>query len=55
MMVSDDITMDGLSRSKVDPFGVCNLKVNANSVLCVLCGKWINGRCTGVKMVTPKF
>ena len=27
----------------------------ANSVLCVQCGKWIRGRCAGVKRVTQKF
>ena len=30
------------------------LRVNANSVLCVLCGKCIHGRCARVKRVTPK-
>ena len=29
--------------------------VNANSALCVHCGKWIHGRCVRVKRVTPKF
>ena len=24
------------------------MRVDANSVLCVLCGKWIHGRCAGV-------
>ena len=31
------------------------LRVRTNSVLCLQCGKWIYGRCAGVKMVTPKF
>ena len=35
------ITKDGMSKSKVDPCGVCSLRVKANSVLCVQCGKWI--------------
>ena len=47
--------MDGLSKSKVDPCGVCSLRVKAISVLCVQCGKWIQGRCAGIKRVTPKF
>ena len=55
VMVSCGITKDGLSKSKVDPFGVCGLRVKANSVLCLRCGKWIHGRCAGVKMVTPKL
>ena len=42
-MVSGSITKDGLSKSKVDPCGVCSLKVMANSVLCVQCGKCIHG------------
>ena len=49
------ITKDGMSKSKVDPCGVCSLRVNANSVLCLQCGRWIQGRCARVKMVTPKF
>ena len=52
---SGGITKDGLSKSKVDPCGVCSLRVKANSVLCLLCGKWIQCRCDGVKIVTPKF
>ena len=51
-VVSDGITKDGLSKSKVDPCGVCSLRVKANSDLC---GKWIHGRCARVKMVTAKF
>ena len=54
-MVSDSITKDGKSKSKVDPCGVCSLRVKVNSVLCVQCSKWIHGRCAGVKRVTPKF
>ena len=63
IIVSDDITMDGLSKCKVSPCGVCSMKIKANSVLCtctlvyfvVYCGKWIHGRCAGVKKVTAKF
>ena len=43
-------TLDGLSKCKVDPCGVCGVK--ASSVLCVQCGKRINGRCARVKLVT---
>ena len=35
--------------------GVCDLRVKANSILCMHCGKWIHSRCAGVRMVTPKF
>ena len=44
-----------MSKSKVEPCGVCSLRVKANSVLCVQCGRWIHGRCAGVKSVTPKL
>ena len=54
-MVSGGITKDGMSKSKVDPCGVCSLRVQANSALCLHCGKWIHGRCAGVKKVTPNF
>ena len=33
----------------VDLCGVCSLRVKANLVLCIQCGKWIHGRCVGVK------
>ena len=55
LMVSARITKDGMSKSKVDPCGVCSLRVKANSVLYVLCGKWIHGRCDRVKRVTLKL
>ena len=54
-MVSSGITMDGLSKSKSGPCGVCSLRVKANSVLCLHCGKFLHGRCAGVKGVTLKF
>ena len=41
VMVSDGITKDGLTECKVDPCGVCSLRVKANSVLCVQCGRWM--------------
>ena len=52
LMVSGGITKDGMSKSKVDPCGVCSLRAKANSVLCLQCDKWIHGRCAGVKRVT---
>ena len=55
VMVSSDITKDGMSKGKVDPCGVCSLSVKANSVLCVQCCKWIHGCCAGVKRATPKL
>ena len=45
-------SQDSLSKSTVDPCGFCSLRVKANSVLC---GRWIHGRCDGVKKLTPKF
>ena len=55
VMVFSGITKDGMSKNKVDPCGVCRLRVKVNSVLCLQCGKWIHGRCAGVKWVTPVF
>ena len=54
-MVSGGITKDILSKGKVDPCWVCQLRVKASSVLCVQCGSWIHGRCARVKRVTPEF
>ena len=54
-MVSGGLTKDDMSRSKVDHFGVCSLRVLADSVLCVQCGKWIHIRCAEVERVIPKF
>ena len=53
-MVYGDITSNGMSKSKVDPCGDCSLREKSDSVLCLQCGKWINGRCAGIKRVTPK-
>ena len=36
--VSGGITKDGMSKSKVDPCGVCILRVKANSV--IVCAVW---------------
>ena len=39
VMVSGGITQDGVSRTKVDPCGLSSLRVKANSVLCLQCGR----------------
>ena len=52
---SGGIIKDDMSRSKVDPCGVCNLRTKANSALCLQCGKWIHARWAGVNRMTPKF
>ena len=49
MVSGGGITKDRLLKSEVDSCGVCSLRVNANSVLCVQCGRWIHGRCARVK------
>ena len=36
VMVSSGITKDGISKSKVDPCGVCSLRVKTDSVLCLV-------------------
>ena len=54
-MVSGDIKKDGMSKSKVDPCGFCSLRIKDNTVLYLQCGKWIHGRCAGVKRVTAKL
>ena len=53
--VSGGIKKNGLSKSKVDLCGVCNLRVKAYSALCVQCGKWIHRRCAGVNGMTAKL
>ena len=50
-----DITKDSLSKSKAYLCGVGSLRAKANSVLCAQYGKWMHGRCAGVKRVTKKF
>ena len=49
VMVIGGITKDVLSKHKFDPCGICRWREDANSVLCVQCGKWINDRCAWVK------
>ena len=55
VMVSGDITKDGMSKSTVDPFGLSSLRAKANTAFCSQCNKWIHGRCAGVRRVTTKF
>ena len=43
-MVSRGITQTGLSKSKVDPCGICSSRVKTNSVLCVQCSRLIHSR-----------
>ena len=54
-MVSSGVTKGGMYGSIVDLCAVCILRVKANSILCVQCGKWINGRCAGVKNMSARF
>ena len=42
VVVYSGMTKDGMSKGKVDPCVVCSLRVKANSVLCLQCGKWIH-------------
>ena len=55
VIVSCGFTKDRMSKSKVDTYGVCCLRLKANSVLCLWGGKWIHGRSSVVKGVTLKF
>ena len=41
--------------SKVDPCEVCDKRVKANLILCVVCNKWAHKRCSGVKSALQKF
>ena len=45
VIICGGITKDGMSRSKVVPCGVGSLRVTANLVLCLHCGKWMDSRC----------
>ena len=55
VMVCGSNTKDVMPKSNVGSCGVCSLRVKANSVFCLQRGKWIHGRCDGMKMVTSKF
>ena len=52
-MISGCVMKGRLSKSKVFPYWICGLRVEANSVLCVQCGKWIHSRFSGLNRVTP--
>ena len=54
-MICGGIIRDGMSKSMVDPYRVCILRVKATSVLSEQCGKWIHGRYARAKRVTLKF
>ena len=43
------------TNSNIDPCGICGKRVMANSVWCSKCGKWIHGRCTRMKRITPSM
>ena len=49
MMVSG--SKGEISKSKVDPCGICGKRVMRNSMMCTVCKKWIHGRCAKVKKV----
>jgi hypothetical protein len=40
--------------SRIDPCGLCDKRVKANSVLCIGCKKWVHKRCSGVKGALKK-
>ena len=44
-----------MSKNKVDPCGVCSLRVKANIAFCLPCGILIHSRCASVKNVTAKI
>ena len=41
LMARGGIRKDSTSKSKVDPYWLCSLRVKADSVLCLQCGKWM--------------
>ena len=51
MMVS--VLEEKVAASKVDPCGVCGKRVKANAVFCTNCARWVHGRSTSMKRVTP--
>ena len=44
-----------LYKSKIDPCGVCERRVIANSVLCTKYGSWVHGKCAKIKRVTARL
>ena len=51
VMVNEGITKDGLSKSKVDTYGIYRLSVRVSIILCVQCGKWFHSRCASMSRV----
>ena len=51
MMVSG--LEENVAASKIDPCGVCGKRVKVNPVFCANCARWVHGRCTSMKSVTP--
>ena len=44
-----------LFKSKIDPCGVGERRIKADSVLCMKCGNWVRGKCAKIKTVTARF
>ena len=44
-----------LFKSKIDPCGVCERRVIANSVLCTKRENWVHGTCAKIKIVTARL
>ena len=41
--------------SKIDPCGVCGRRLKVNAAFCANCARWVHGRCTFMKRVTPSL
>jgi hypothetical protein len=48
------VNMGNTMVSRINPCGVCDKWVKANSVLCIGCKKWVHKRCSGVKGALKK-
>ena len=44
-----------LFKSKLDPCGVCERRIIANSVLCTKRENWVHGTCAKIKIVTARL
>ena len=55
VMISIDITMDGMCKSNDLPCWVSSLRVMANSAMSVQCGRWNHGRCAKMRGVLGVF
>ena len=42
-----------VTASKIDPCYVCGKRVKVSAVFCTNCARWVHGRCTSMKRVTP--